>query len=58
VLRNLATDSRRRRRQEANERAAKVPIKLLFPLILFIFPSLFVVLLYPAAYTIARQFGS
>jgi tight adherence protein C len=57
VLRNLAADARRRRRQQANERAAKVPLKLLFPLILLIFPALFVVLLYPAAYTIIRTFG-
>jgi tight adherence protein C len=57
VLRNLAADGRRRRRQEASERAAKVPIKLLFPLILLIFPALFVVLLYPAGYTIVRAFG-
>jgi tight adherence protein C len=57
VLRNLAADARRRRRQEANERAAKVPLKLLFPLILLIFPALFVVLLYPAAYSILHTFG-
>ena len=57
VLRNLAADARRRRRQDARERAAKTPIKLLFPLILLIFPALFVVLLYPAAYTIMRTFG-
>ncbi len=58
VLRNLAADARRRRRQAASERAAKVPIKLLVPLILLIFPSLFVVLLYPAAYTIIQTFGN
>jgi tight adherence protein C len=58
VLRNLAGDARRRRRQEAKERAAKTPIKLLFPLILLIFPALFVVLLYPAAYTIMQTFGN
>jgi tight adherence protein C len=57
VLRSLAADARRRRRQAARERAAKVPIKLLIPLILLIFPSLFVVLLYPAAYTIMHAFG-
>jgi tight adherence protein C len=51
VLRNLAADARRRRRQQASERAAKVP------LILFIFPALFVVLLYPAGYTIVSTFG-
>lgn len=58
VLRNLAIDARRRRSQAARERAAKVPLKLLFPLILLIFPALFVVLLYPAGYTIIQQFGN
>jgi tight adherence protein C len=58
VLRNLATDARRRRRQAASERAAKVPLKLLFPLIGLIFPALFVVLMYPAAYTIMHTFGN
>lgn len=57
VLRNLAADARRRRRQAANERAAKVPVKILIPLILLIFPALFVVLLYPAGYSIMHAFA-
>ena len=48
TLRNLADDSRRRRRSLAEEAAAKAPIKMLFPAALFIFPALFMVILGPA----------
>lgn len=52
VLRVQAEDLRMRRRQYAEERAMKAPVKLLFPLIFFVFPSLFVILLGPAAINI------
>ena len=57
ILRNLASEMRKRRRAYAEERAQKAPIKMLFPLVLLIFPSLFIVLLYPALSEIGKAFG-
>lgn len=48
ILRVQAADSRLRRQAAAEERAMKAPIKMLFPTALFIFPSMFVVILGPA----------
>jgi tight adherence protein C len=48
ILRVQATDSRLRRQSAAEERAMKAPIKMLFPTVLFIFPSMFIVVLGPA----------
>ena len=47
---------RTQRRLRAEEAAAKLPVKLLFPLIFCVFPSLLTVLLGPVVVTIARQF--
>ena len=50
IMRNLAREMRTRRRQLAEEKAQKAPIKMLFPLIFLIFPAMFVVLLAPSLY--------
>jgi tight adherence protein C len=55
VLRVQADAARERRSQRAREAAARLPVKLLFPLVFFIFPALFVVLLGPAAISIYTQ---
>ena len=48
---------RQKRRQAAEEAAAKTTIKMVFPLVLCIFPALFVVLLAPGLINIAQAFG-
>ena len=57
VLRVQAKDMRTKRRQLAEERAMKVPIKVLFPVLFCIFPALFVVILGPAIMRIADVFA-
>jgi tight adherence protein C len=47
ILRDLAVDMRKRRRQSAEERAQKTPTKILFPLIALILPAMFIITLGP-----------
>ena len=55
VLRVQANEMRSKRRQWAREKAAKLPVKILFPMFLFIFPALFVVVLGPAVSSIMEN---
>jgi len=58
ALSTFADGLRKQRSQQAEEMAAKSTIKLMFPLVLFIFPSMFIVLLGPAALLISRNLGA
>ena len=53
VLKAQAEQMRLRRRQRAEEEAAKVPLKMMFPMVFFIFPAMFMVILGPAVPRIA-----
>jgi tight adherence protein C len=55
ALRVYSDSFRTERYQRAEEVAAKLPVKMLFPLIFFIFPALFVVILGPAAISIYQN---
>jgi tight adherence protein C len=55
ALRVQSDSMRTRRRQMAEEKAAKTAVKLIFPLVLFIFPGIFVILVGPAAITMMRE---
>ncbi|WP_028279689.1 type II secretion system F family protein [Arthrobacter sp. H5] len=57
VLKSQAKQARVKRRQRAEEKAMKLPVKTLFPLILFIFPVMFIVMLGPAAINIMKTLG-
>ena len=54
-LGHFADSLRTKRRQQAEEMAAKTTVKLVFPLVLFIFPSMFIVLLMPAIIAISKS---
>ncbi len=55
ALRVQSDSMRTRRRQLAEEKAAKTAVKLIFPLVIFIFPAIFVVLVGPAAITMVNE---
>jgi tight adherence protein C len=57
ALRTFADSLRTRRRQEAEEKAAKVGVKLVFPLVLCLFPAFFVVALGPALLRLFAMFA-
>jgi tight adherence protein C len=58
VLRIQSDQMRVKRRQRAEEEAHKAPVKMILPLALLIFPSIFIILLTPAGIQISRSLGS
>jgi tight adherence protein C len=58
TLRNQAAALRQRRSQQVREIIAKMPVKMLFPVVLCIFPALFVVILAPGLIAIADTFAA
>ncbi|RAM36175.1 type II secretion system F family protein [Arthrobacter globiformis] len=57
VLKTQAEDMRIKRKQRAEEHAMKMPVKMLFPLIFFILPTLFIVVLGPTVMSIISMFA-
>ena len=57
VLKTQAVELRNKRRAWAREKAAKLPVKMMLPLVLFIFPAILVVTLGPAVSTVMDGFG-
>ena len=57
VLRVSADTLRRKRRQVAEKKAKQAPLKMTFPLVLFILPALFIVIMGPALVQVITEFG-
>ena len=58
TLKTQADNMRDRHRQRVKTEAMKAPVKILFPMIMFIFPSMFVVLLFPALYALLQNLSN
>ncbi len=58
VLREQSSEMRLKRRQRAEEKAQQVPVKILFPLVFFVLPCLFIVVLGPGAIQIVNAFSN
>ena len=58
ALRTFAQSMRETRSQEAGEAAEKMSVKLLFPMVLFIFPALLIVLVGPAVLELLKTLGT
>lgn len=58
VLRDHAKELRTKRRQRAEEAARKLPLKMLFPLVMFILPPLFIILVGPAALRLIESYSA
>lgn len=57
VLRVSAETLRRKRRQSAEKKAKQAPLKMTLPLVLFILPALFIVIMGPALVQVIQEFG-
>lgn len=55
TLKNQADNMRERRRQYIKAEAMKAPVKMVFPLVIFIFPAIFVIALVPTLLTLAKH---
>lgn len=58
VLRIQSSEMRTKRRQRAEEKAQQVPVRIMIPLVLFILPCLFIIILGPAGIQIAATFSN
>lgn len=55
VLKTQAVEMRSKRRAWAREKAGKLPVKIMFPLVFFIFPAILIITLYPAAVSMVKN---